>query len=150
VETAFQGGRPGTSRPVTSSGRFVRLGTASMLSEASGPFINVDKLDLAKYAKRPMLARVLCDYILYHDHNPKKALELCAYSTQKVRGLRGSLAVWTSPLPLTHFTIFFDSPFSSWSLLSFNLLSFPFCHNLLMTHCVGKSLRNEVGCSYWM
>mmetsp|Transcript_10665 Transcript_10665/g.27340 ORF Transcript_10665/g.27340 Transcript_10665/m.27340 type:complete len:516 (-) Transcript_10665:127-1674(-) len=83
VETAFQGGRPGTSRPVTSSGRFVRLGTASMLSEASGPFINVDRLDLAKYAKRPMLARVLCDYILYHDHNPKKALELCAYATAK-------------------------------------------------------------------
>ena len=32
VEGAFEA-RPGTSRPVTSSGRFVRLGTASMLSE---------------------------------------------------------------------------------------------------------------------
>ena len=30
VEAAFQGARPGTSRPVTASGRFVRLGTASM------------------------------------------------------------------------------------------------------------------------
>eukprot|EP01048_Picozoa_sp_COSAG05_P017167 COSAG05_NODE_2306_length_3249_cov_2.568889_1_plen_202_part_00 len=33
VESVFQGSRPGTSRPVSSSGRFVRLGTASMLSE---------------------------------------------------------------------------------------------------------------------
>mmetsp|Transcript_29953 Transcript_29953/g.97554 ORF Transcript_29953/g.97554 Transcript_29953/m.97554 type:complete len:510 (+) Transcript_29953:54-1583(+) len=81
VEGAFQGGRPGTSRPVTSSGRFVRLGTASMVSEAGGPFINVDKLDLRKYAARPALARVLCDYIVYHDRNPKKALELAALAT---------------------------------------------------------------------
>jgi len=81
VEGAFAGARPGTSRPVTSSGRFVRLGTASMLSEAGGPFINVDKLDLRKYASRPALARALCDYILYHDHNPKKSLELAALAT---------------------------------------------------------------------
>eukprot|EP00192_Tetraselmis_astigmatica_P021235 CAMPEP_0117672890 /NCGR_PEP_ID=MMETSP0804-20121206/14166_1 /TAXON_ID=1074897 /ORGANISM="Tetraselmis astigmatica, Strain CCMP880" /LENGTH=278 /DNA_ID=CAMNT_0005481563 /DNA_START=185 /DNA_END=1021 /DNA_ORIENTATION=+ len=83
VETAFQGGRPGTTRPVSSSGRFVRLGTASMASQAGGAFIDVDKLDLSKYARRPMLARVLCDYILYHDHNPKRALELCAFATQR-------------------------------------------------------------------
>ena len=69
---------------MTSSGRFVRLGTASMLSEPGGPFINVDKLDLRKYAVRPALARVLCDYILYHDHNPKKGLELCALATVAV------------------------------------------------------------------
>lgn len=48
VEQAFAGARPGTSRPVTSSGRFVRLGTASMLSEPGGPFVNVDHLDLRK------------------------------------------------------------------------------------------------------
>src|SRR5690349_16133248 len=36
IESAFQGSRPGTSRPVTSSGRFVRLGTASMRSEPTG------------------------------------------------------------------------------------------------------------------
>jgi tetratricopeptide repeat protein 8 len=92
---------------VTSSGRFVRLGTASMLSEPGGPFVNVDLLDLRKsvvalplgedelpssateqlrprlgrYAARPALARVLCDYILYHDHNPKKGLELAALAT---------------------------------------------------------------------
>jgi len=81
VEGAFASGRPGTSRPVTASGRFVRLGTASMLSEPGGVFINIDRLDLRKYAARPALARALCDYILYHDHNPKKGVELCALAT---------------------------------------------------------------------
>lgn len=82
VRGAFSGKRPGTNRPVTGSDRFVRLGTASMLSEPGGPFVAVEKLDLRKYAARPALARVLCDYIIYHDHNPKKSLELCAIATQ--------------------------------------------------------------------
>ncbi|GAX76630.1 hypothetical protein CEUSTIGMA_g4076.t1 [Chlamydomonas eustigma] len=82
MEAAMKGSRPGTSRPVTSSGRFMRLGTASMIPEAGGPFINVDKLDLKKYASRPTLARALCDYIIYNDHNMKRALELCALATQ--------------------------------------------------------------------
>jgi len=55
-----------------------------MLTEPGGPFINVDKLDLRKYATRPALAKVLCDYIIYHDHNPKKALELAALATAHV------------------------------------------------------------------
>ena len=50
VEGAMAGARPGTSRPTTALGRMVRLGTASMLSEAGGPFINVERLDLRKYA----------------------------------------------------------------------------------------------------
>ena len=83
MEQALSGGgsggnRPGTSRPVTALGRQVRLGTASMMSDRGGPFINVERLDLSRYAARPALSRVLCDYLLYHDHNPKKALELCA------------------------------------------------------------------------
>lgn len=61
--------------------RFVRLGTASLLSEVGGQFINLDKLDLRKYAARPCLARALCDYMLYHDHNPKRAVELCAHAS---------------------------------------------------------------------
>lgn len=35
----------------------MRLGTASLLSEAGGPFINVERLDLRKYAARPLLVR---------------------------------------------------------------------------------------------
>jgi tetratricopeptide repeat protein 8 len=82
LEGAMQGARPGTSRPVTALGRLVRLGTASMMSESGGPFINVDGLDLKKYASRPWLSKVLFDYILYHDHNPTKALELATHATQ--------------------------------------------------------------------
>lgn len=65
---ACRTGRVGTSRPVTTSGRFMRLGTASMLSQAGGPFIDVERLDLRKYAHRPLLARALMEYILYHEH----------------------------------------------------------------------------------
>eukprot|EP01062_Namystynia_karyoxenos_P073916 TRINITY_DN7072_c0_g1_i1.p1 TRINITY_DN7072_c0_g1~~TRINITY_DN7072_c0_g1_i1.p1 ORF type:complete len:543 (+),score=208.66 TRINITY_DN7072_c0_g1_i1:87-1631(+) len=82
VEAAFQGARPGSSRPVTSAGRLVRLGTASMRSEPGGPFIKADRLDMAKYAQRPPLAKVLCDFVLYHDHNPRRALELAAEATK--------------------------------------------------------------------
>ena len=56
-----------------------------MLSDIGGPFINLDKLDLRKYALRPNLARVLCDYMLYHEHNPKKAMELCAHASASLR-----------------------------------------------------------------
>jgi len=66
---------------MTTLGRHIRLGTASMLSSADGPFIDVEKLPMAKYAKRPTLAKTLCDYILYHDHNARKALELAAAAT---------------------------------------------------------------------
>ena len=82
VEGAMAGARPGTSRPMTALGRLVRLGTASMLSDSGGPFIRPEKLDLKKYASRPELAKVLFDYILYHDHNPRKALDLASHATK--------------------------------------------------------------------
>uniref|UniRef100_A0A8C5SDS8 Uncharacterized protein n=1 Tax=Laticauda laticaudata TaxID=8630 RepID=A0A8C5SDS8_LATLA len=48
-----------TARPMTSaSGRYVRLGTASMLTNPDGPFINVSKLNLNNYAQKPKLAKV--------------------------------------------------------------------------------------------
>ena len=91
VGDAFKGNRPGTSRPVTSLGRQVRLGTASMRSEVGGPFVNVDRLDLNKYAQLPAVAKHLCDFLLYHDHNPRKALELAAKATLAVRRQLGAL-----------------------------------------------------------
>jgi tetratricopeptide repeat protein 8 len=47
--------------------RYVRLGTASLAASggAGGPFIKPERLDMRKYAARPNLARVLCDYIIY-------------------------------------------------------------------------------------
>lgn len=58
----------------------MRLGTASMNTDPGG-FINADRLDLRKYATRPAIAKGLIDFILYHDHNPKKALELASEAT---------------------------------------------------------------------
>jgi tetratricopeptide repeat protein 8 len=81
VDAAFRGSRPGTSRVMTAMGRVVRLGTASLASAPGGPFIQADRLDMRKYAGRPALGKALCDYLLYVDHNPKKALELCAAAT---------------------------------------------------------------------
>ena len=61
----------------------MRVGTASMLAEPGGPFVDLEKLDLRKYAARPALARALCDYMLYHDRNPRKAVELCSLATTR-------------------------------------------------------------------
>lgn len=77
VTTALRGGKPGTARPTTTSGRFVRLGTASLASQPGGPFIDVTRLDVTKYASRKHLARALCDYVLYGDRNDKVASVLC-------------------------------------------------------------------------
>ena len=52
-----------------------------MQANNTGQFIDADRLDLKKYAQRPSVAKALCDFLLYHDHNPRKALELCAQAT---------------------------------------------------------------------
>nr|CAB3267347.1 tetratricopeptide repeat protein 8 [Phallusia mammillata] len=96
VRPGTQSGRPGTmeqalrtprtahtARPVTSaSGRFVRLGTASMLSNPGGPFINLSRLNYNKYAMRPNLAKVLFEYIFYHENDVRNALELAALASE--------------------------------------------------------------------
>lgn len=84
VDRALQGNRPGTSRPPTTLGRQVRLGTASMQAADNGVFIDVNRLDFKRYAARPAIAKVLVDYLLYHEHNPRKALELAAEATVAV------------------------------------------------------------------
>ncbi|AIN95961.1 hypothetical protein LPMP_090450 [Leishmania panamensis] len=89
-------GGPGggtAARPVT--GRFVRLGTASLRSVPGGPHINVQALNLERYAReKPMVAKLLCDYLLYVEHKPKMALELCTAA------LRSAKSVMTPATPL--------------------------------------------------
>ncbi|XP_042301326.1 tetratricopeptide repeat protein 8 isoform X1 [Sceloporus undulatus] len=99
VRPSTQGGRPGTieqaiktprtahtARPMTSaSGRYVRLGTASMLTNPDGPFINISKLNLNNYAEKPKLAKALFEYIFHHENDVKNALDLAAYATQLVQ-----------------------------------------------------------------
>lgn len=57
VGDAFRGNKPGTARPLTALGRQIRLGTASLSSTPGGPFVNVEKLDLKRYAARPAIAK---------------------------------------------------------------------------------------------
>ena len=81
VRDALQSSRrAGSARPMTTLGREIRLGTASLAS--SGTLVDVEKLNIKKYASRTGLAMVLVDYLLYVEHNTRKALELCAEATK--------------------------------------------------------------------
>lgn len=55
------------------------MGTASIAGMAPGANIEVSKLDLQKYSQRPALARILCDYLLYVENNPRLALQLASF-----------------------------------------------------------------------
>lgn len=59
-----------SARPVTSqAARTVRLGTASMMTQPDGPFIQVARLNLVKYANEERLAKPLFQYIYYHEND---------------------------------------------------------------------------------
>ncbi|KAJ1436097.1 hypothetical protein B484DRAFT_445830 [Ochromonadaceae sp. CCMP2298] len=82
VRDALQSSRrTGTARPMTTLGREVRLGTASLAS--SGALVDVERLNVKKYAGKLGIAMVLVDYLLYVEHNVRKALELCAEGTKQ-------------------------------------------------------------------
>ncbi|KAM6392912.1 tetratricopeptide repeat protein 8 isoform 4-T4 [Pluvialis apricaria] len=88
VRPSTQSGRPSTmeqaiktprtaltARPITSaSGGYVRLGTASMLTNPDGPFIKLSRLNLAKYAQKPKLAKALFEYIFHHENDVKNEM----------------------------------------------------------------------------
>ncbi|CAG9760887.1 unnamed protein product [Ceutorhynchus assimilis] len=57
-----------TSRGTTSqSARSIRLGTAAMLTQKDGPFIQISRLNLSKYAKNKALNKPLFEYLYYHE-----------------------------------------------------------------------------------
>lgn len=85
IEAALQAPRTAkTARPMTTaSGRYVRLGTASMLSSGTdGPFINLARLNISKYASNPTLSRPLFEYIFQHENDVRLALDFAAQATQ--------------------------------------------------------------------
>ncbi|XP_067099505.1 LOW QUALITY PROTEIN: tetratricopeptide repeat protein 8 [Osmerus mordax] len=96
VRPSTQSGRPGTmeqaiktprtastARPVTSaSGRYVRLGTASMLTNPDGEFINLSRLNLAKYAQKPNLSKTLFEYIFHHENDVKNVRYKCSLTLE--------------------------------------------------------------------
>lgn len=81
VATALSSRSPGTastsSRPITSLGRELRLGTASGALVLDKLFSGRGSLDNQKLLRNPAMARVVCDYLLRYERNPTGALELC-------------------------------------------------------------------------
>lgn len=72
-----------TARPMTGqSARAIRLGTAAILSQKDGPFVQVSRLNFSKYAKSPQLAKPLFEYLFYHEGDVRNAMELAVQATQ--------------------------------------------------------------------
>jgi len=60
----------GSSRPLTSqAARNIRLGTASMVSQMDGPFVNISRLNFPKYASDKRLSKLLFNYIYYQQND---------------------------------------------------------------------------------
>lgn len=51
--------------------RLLRLGTASMLTEPGGPFIQLSRLNITKYANQQSIAKPLFEYIYYHENDAR-------------------------------------------------------------------------------
>ena len=62
IEQALQNNR-GATRAITSNGRYVRLGTASLMQSTNGNFINADKLDMKKMASKKHISKSLFNYL---------------------------------------------------------------------------------------
>jgi len=59
-----------SSRPLTTAaGMRTRIGTASIVSETGGPFVQLSKLNFAKYAAQPSLGKPLFEYIYYCEND---------------------------------------------------------------------------------
>ncbi len=55
-----------TARPAgTATGRFVRLGTPSMVTGDPDEFVSVSRLNYSSYAKRPCLSRALFEWLYW-------------------------------------------------------------------------------------
>uniref|UniRef100_A0A914CYQ0 Tetratricopeptide repeat protein 8 n=1 Tax=Acrobeloides nanus TaxID=290746 RepID=A0A914CYQ0_9BILA len=71
------------SRAVSAStARQVRLGTASMIAQQEGPFLNLARLNIDKYATDPQVNRYLFDYVFLHEGDMKIAHQIAAAATR--------------------------------------------------------------------
>ncbi|RNF23955.1 uncharacterized protein Tco025E_02692 [Trypanosoma conorhini] len=76
--------RPGTNsaRPITS--RMMRVGTASLQSVPGGPHIDVQKLNMEHCGRgSPVVARLLCDFLLHVEHRPRMVVELASVALER-------------------------------------------------------------------
>lgn len=54
----------------------MRLGTASMVQVGEGPFINLARLNVAKYAAQQNIAKALFEYIYFHENDVRHVSSL--------------------------------------------------------------------------
>ncbi|VDP84579.1 unnamed protein product [Echinostoma caproni] len=80
IERTIRSGR--AMRTGVATGR-MRTAKASMLQGENGEFIHVARLNLAKYAKRPEVAKCLFEYLYYVAEDVRNALNLSNFVTQK-------------------------------------------------------------------
>lgn len=75
IEQALRTSRTSRSaHPVSSStARKVRLGTASIIAKQDGPFVNLGRLNINKYASDKTVNRYLFEYVFLHEVNIKIA-----------------------------------------------------------------------------
>ncbi|XKL66802.1 hypothetical protein PGB90_010222 [Kerria lacca] len=72
-----------SARPVTSkSARSLRLGTASIVSQLDGPFIQISRLNMTNYAAQKAVSKPLFEYIFYHENDIRNALDLAIEATK--------------------------------------------------------------------
>ncbi|KAI8850952.1 hypothetical protein BC829DRAFT_415666 [Chytridium lagenaria] len=76
--------RSSNERMTLSSAGRMNLVTPSLVNEPGGPFINLERLDLKKYAAKPLLSMALFEYIYDHCRDFKRALELASHAIAAV------------------------------------------------------------------
>uniref|UniRef100_A0A0K0F3T8 Tetratricopeptide repeat protein 8 (inferred by orthology to a human protein) n=1 Tax=Strongyloides venezuelensis TaxID=75913 RepID=A0A0K0F3T8_STRVS len=84
MEKALRSSRTSkSSRPVSSSSvRQLRLGTASMIAQKEGPFVNLARLNIDKYASDNSVNKYLFEYVFYHEGDMKIAHQIAATATK--------------------------------------------------------------------
>lgn len=89
IENALTAPRTGYSaRPMTSSSAmYARIGTASLLAlqESGGSFLNVERLNVEKYAKMETVAKSLFEYIFHNQGNIRVALNLATRAAAEAK-----------------------------------------------------------------
>lgn len=89
IENALTAPRTGYSaRPMTSSNAmYARIGTASLLAlqESGGTFLNVERLNVDKYAKMQIISKSLFEYIFHNQGNIRVALNLATKANAEVK-----------------------------------------------------------------
>lgn len=76
-----QTGRAGTSRAMTSGGRYMRIATASLQSINSGFSLDTKDIDPKKIIHKKSLSKCVADYLFYVEKNFKLLLEISSEAT---------------------------------------------------------------------